>query len=142
MPHVLIALLINLIPHSPYLACIRANEAAIASTLAKSEHDYGVPPSVLLVVGLLESHLGCNPRSGGCWGAPIDMQHRNVAGTPLHAARALASSYRVCGTWRGAIGRFRSGLCRPTQHAHTQYVARAMTWIERLNTGVGVSTPR
>jgi hypothetical protein len=127
-----LATLLGMLPHLRHARCVEAHRADIVARADAAHETHGVPPAVLLVVGLLESHWGCNPRSGGCWGAPASRRHRFVAGTSDHAAAALARSYRVCGTWRGAVGRFRSGLCRPWQAEHRAYVAQAMGLVARL----------
>lgn len=101
-----------------YPVCLERRREEIAAIAARAERETGVPAGLLLVVGMNETHLGCARNEGGGWGAPINRHHRHTAGTPLRAAQALAWSYRVCGTWEGAVGRFRSGLCRPWQRAH------------------------
>jgi hypothetical protein len=95
-------------------------DAAVAAT--------GVPVRLLLAVGYAESHLGCAPRSGGCWGAPASRTARHTAGRASHAASALALGHRRCGTWRGALGHFRCGQCV----CAGSYVAR----VSRLAGGV------
>ena len=57
-------------------ACIVSHRGAIGRDADAVSARYGVPVSVLLAVGYLESHLGCAPRSGGCWGAPISPRRR------------------------------------------------------------------
>jgi len=128
----LLTVLLGLFPHHRYPACVARRAPQIAAHAESAYADHGVPPAVMLVVGLYESHWGCHPASGGCWGAPVDVRHRFTAGTPGHAARALARSYAVCGTWRGAVSRFRSGLCRPWQVAHRAYVRNVMALVARL----------
>jgi len=130
--------LLNLYPYMSgnNRACIERNQVQIASVLERGEKAYGVPPLVLLSVGFAETHLGCDAGEGGNWGAPISRFQRHRAGTPVQAAQALQASYRVCGTWLGAISRFRSGLCRiPRRLAHyPRNVVRLMTRIsERTN---------
>lgn len=106
-----------------YPVCLERRRLEIAEIAAEAERVTGVPAGLLLVVGMNETHLGCARGEGGGWGAPVDRNHRHTAGTPLRAAQALQASYRVCGTWEGAVGRFRSGLCRPWQRVHRQSVA-------------------
>lgn len=108
-----LAALLHLLPPmpQPMRGCVSNRREAIAAEAQTAADAHGVPVAVLLVVGLLESRYGCDPRSGGSWGAPIDPQHRHTAGGPGHAARALASGYRVCGSTLGAVSRFRCGLC-------------------------------
>jgi len=134
MTELLFVTFLAMFPHFRYGTCIETRRAQIVAHAADASREAGVPPGVLLVVGFLESSWGCHPASGGSWGAPIDPRHRLVAGTAYHATRALARSYAVCGSWRGAIGRFRSGICRPWQANHRAYVARAIALIERLHT--------
>lgn len=93
-------------------SCMLQNRESIIQMAADSATATGVPPSILLMVGFFETHLGCARGSGGCWGSPVDNRHRHVAGTPRRAADDLATSYRVCGTWLGAVSRYRCGLCR------------------------------
>jgi hypothetical protein len=107
-----------------------------------AEQDRGVPAGVILVVGTLETHCGCDRNEGGNWGAPIDSRHRHIAGTSDTAARILEHSLDACGTWMRAIGRFRSGLCNPWNPVHQQYVARAVRLIQRVYTTAGVPAPR
>ena len=91
--------------------CIVSHRGAIGRDADAVSARYGVPVSVLLAVGYLESHLGCAPRSGGCWGAPISPRRRGTAGGPAHAAAALAWGYRRCTTTLGAVSHFRCGRC-------------------------------
>lgn len=140
MAHIVFVTLVAMLPYVNHAACVRTRAAAIETAAARGE-GRGVPPSVLLVVGLLESHWGCHPASGGCWGAPRDAHHRSLAGTPDHAARALARSYAVCGDWRGAVSRFRSGLCRARQPAHRAYVRRAASLIAAIHARTGLPRP-
>lgn len=133
----LVAALLSLFPRSPSLACLRARLDTITADAHAAAGQYGVPPALLLAVGFVETHLGCDRASGGCWGAPIDPQHRGTAGRASHAAQALATSYRVCGTWEGAVCRFRCGLCRcPPQHA--QYTRNALSLAGRIRTAAGL----
>ena len=108
----IVAALLSLYPHQRFGNCIRRRQHEIAARAEGSATRHGVPVAILLSVGYLESSWGCHPRSGGCWGAPVDVRHRGTAGTADHAAAALARSYRVCGTWLGGVSRFRCGLCR------------------------------
>lgn len=108
----LLVSMLAVLPPTPLRRRIDARREMIVATATAGQELYGVPPALVLAVGFLESRWGADPRSGGSWGTPVDMRHRNVAGPPVGAARALASSYRVCGTWLGAVHRFRCGLCR------------------------------
>ena len=108
----LVFALLLLFGGSPRAECIKRRLPEITTRLEAAETTYGVPRGLLLAVGFLESHLGCAPGSGGCWGAPVSRNARGTAGTSDHAARALARSREVCGTWLGAVSRFRCGLCR------------------------------
>lgn len=100
-----------------------------------------VPPAVSLVVCMMETHLGTDDHEGGGCGTPIDVRHRHTAGTPAHHVRALARSFAVCGSWQGAVGRYRSGLCRPRLPAHRAYVQRVMHWVARTHAEAGVPLP-
>lgn len=92
--------------------CLDARAEEIATAAADAQERHGVPAEVLLAVGLLETHLGCDAGEGGGWGAPIDRRHRHAAGGPEHAARALAWGFRRCGDWEAAVAHYRCGLCR------------------------------
>jgi len=103
---------------------------------------YNVPPGILLSVAFKETHLGTIAGSGGNWGAPSSPQHRQTPGTPLHAARALSVAYERCGhSWVGAIGRFRSGLCRPTERGHIAYVIEVSNLINRVYRAAHLPSP-
>lgn len=100
-------------------ACIVARRETIAASAEAAAAAHGVPVALLLSVAYLESHLGCSPRSGGCWGAPISRTRRGVAGGADRAASALALGYRRCGgTPEGAVSSFRWGRCRVPVGAH------------------------
>jgi hypothetical protein len=144
MIEVLFAALLALMPRvpQPMRGCIARRQGRIVAQIAQARETYGVPPAVMLVIGLLESHYGCAPRSGGCWGAPIDRAHRSTAGTSNQAALALANGFRACGTWRGAIARFRCGLCRCPMRSGRGYTPRyAVGLVERVHLRAGVPPP-
>lgn len=136
----LLAALLAIFPRSPALVCLRSRADTIAAQARDAAAHRGVPAGLLLAVGFMESHLGCARSSGGCWGAPIDPQHRGTAGTPDHAAQALATSFRVCGSWDGAVCRFRCGLCRCPDR-HTRYAANAIGLARRIYTTAGEPVP-
>ena len=98
-------------PHLAHRPCVVARASQIAAAR------FGVPVGVLLAVAVLESHLGCAPRSGGCWGAPVSRTRRQTAGRADHAASALALGFRRCGSWPGAVSHFRWGRCARGAHA-------------------------
>lgn len=98
----------------------------IVENLVASELSHGVPAGLMMVVAFNETHLGCDAREGGNWGAPISATRRHVAGTPLQAARVLARGGRHCGSWPGAVSFFRTGLCRPVEERHKPYVSRVV----------------
>lgn len=140
----LFAALLAILPRvpQPMRGCIQRQHGDIVQQIARSAESYGVPPAVLLVVGMLESHYGCSPRSGGCWGAPVDRAHRATAGTPNQAAVALATSYRVCRTWLGAVARFRCGLCQcPTLAGRGYTPGYAVRLIERVHARAELPAP-
>ena len=118
-----------------------AREADVVADAETAVMATGVPAGLLLVVGVLESHLGCDPASGGSWGAPIDPQHRRTAGTPTHTARALATSFRVCGSWVGALHRFRCGLCVCRRPLVGYTPAQALSLAERMYASAGQDLP-
>jgi hypothetical protein len=141
----LFAALLAILPGvpQPMHGCMRRRHDRIVEEIARAADRHGVPPAVLLVVGLLESHYGCAPGSGGCWGAPIDRAHRLTAGTPDHAAVALAHSFEACGTWAGAVARFRCGLCRCPARIVRGYTPEfAARLIERVHRRAGVPAPK
>lgn len=119
--HILLTTLLATFPRVPQPQRGRIDERreSIVAAAAAASAAHGVPPEILLVVGFLETHLGTDSGEGGNWGAPISRSRRHTAGTPDHAASALAAGYRVCGTWFGAVSRFRCGLCRcPKLHGY------------------------
>lgn len=112
MTRALLLALLAIFHRTPHMACLARHADSIVRRAEAARVEHAVPPGVLLSVGFLESHLGCAPGSGGNWGAPVSSRHRHTAGTSDHAARSLATGYRVCGTWGGALGWFRCGRCR------------------------------
>jgi len=134
----ILAAILAFFPRFPTRQCVIDNTEAIVQHAVNAEQ-YGVPAGVFLIVGFAETHLGCDAGEGGGYGAPIDRFHRHTPGTPEHAARALAASYRVCHTWEGAISRFRSGQCHllPTD-PRSGYVRRALVLIPRAYRHAGV----
>ena len=140
----LFAALLALLPHvpQPMRGCMQRRHGHISEQIARASAVHGVPPAVLMVVGLLESHFGCAPGSGGCWGAPVDRRHRSTAGTPNQAAIALATSFRVCRNWRGAIARFRCGLCQCPMRSGRGYTpGYAVRLVERVHQRAGLPLP-
>jgi hypothetical protein len=124
-----LALMLAMLPvRRPHRGCIDTRRASIVTQADAAVAATGVPVRLLLAVGYAESHLGCAPRSGGCWGAPASRAARHTAGRASHAASALALGHRRCGTWRGALGHFRCGRCV----CAGSYVAR----VSRLAGGV------
>ena len=136
----LAALLQILRPPSAVRERLAAHYDEIAAQAAASAERYGVPVGLLLTVGYAESQLGSDPRAGGSWGAPVSRGRRNVAGTSDHAARALATSYRVCGSWRGAVSRFRCGLCH-CNRVEGYSPTRALRLAERVYRRAGLAMP-
>jgi hypothetical protein len=98
-------------------SCINNRRLEIASVVEESQRRYPeLPPEILISVGFLETHLGCDIGEGGNWGAPISRYRRHTAGRPIQAAGALMSSYEYCTShgytgWGPAIRRFHTGLC-------------------------------
>lgn len=138
--HLIFVALMAMFSHSPARACLTARQDQIVTQAADAQASRGVPVGVLLAVGFMESHLGCDRASGGCWGAPISPMRRRTAGTPDHAARALATSFRICGSWRGAISRFRCGLCRGPAR-YDRYVNTALRIVRGLYRRAGIEEP-
>jgi len=137
-----LAALLHLFPHMSHnnRACIEANRDHIVRVAEEGLRDHGVPPLVMISVGFMETHLGCDVGEGGNWGAPISRAERHRAGTPGQAAQALQTSREVCGTWLGAISRFKSGLCRipPSMTFYTRGTLRLMN---RLSRETGLPMP-
>ena len=74
-------------PHLAHRACVEARAPQIAADADDAAARYSVPVATLLAVAVLESHLGCAPRSGGCWGAPISRTDRKS--TRLNSSHRL-----------------------------------------------------
>lgn len=132
-------IIIALLSIFPYMSgnnrqCIQRRQEAIAEALHETS-GLGVPVEVMTAVGFRETHLGCDEGEGGNWGAPIDPQHRHTAGTHLHAAQALMTGFGVCGSWDGAIRRFRTGSCRPSATGDA-YLLSVRYLIRRLESEV------
>lgn len=138
-------LLTALLHMFPYMsgnnrACIVRNFDSIAAVAEAAERDNGVPAAIILSVGFLETHLGCDINEGGNWGAPISTTRRHVAGTPRQAAVALQHGFERCGSWVGAISRFRSGRCRiPTSMSN--YPRTAIRIMTRISHDTGTPVP-
>lgn len=116
-----LAALLSVLPvRRPHAACITARTSRIVADADAAAQAHAVPVALLLAVGYAESHLGCAPGSGGCWGAPASRTSRHTAGRASHAASALALGRRRCRSWRGALAHFRGGRC----DGHAGYVAR------------------
>ena len=128
MTRLLLAAILACFPHFRARHEIVRRFDAIAAAAHDASERHGVPPAILISVGFHETHLGVDEPD---WGAPADRRHRHTAGTPDDAARALASGYRACHSWRGAVSRFRSGLCTPPPFARG-YVASVMRLSQRL----------
>jgi hypothetical protein len=109
MIRLLLTALLATFTHMPARHCIERRFDEITTAAGDASDRFGVPPALLLSVGFHETWLGCHGERD--WGAPVDRRHRHTAGTPADAAASLAIGLRVCGTWNGAITRFRSGLC-------------------------------
>ncbi len=95
--------------------CIERRAPEIVAEASASAERHGVPPAIMLSIGLHESAFGCDPASGGSWGAPLSRRHRGFGvrtGNGERSASALALGFRMCGTWPGAVAMFRCGRCR------------------------------
>ena len=126
-----LALFLSFYPHMNYQTCIQLRRDSIVGDANNAATEYQIPVEVLLTVAFMESHFGCARGSGGNWGAPIDRLHRLIPGRAIQAARILSRSLEVCGSWEGALRRFRYGLCF-ARIDHTAYSPRAMGIINRL----------
>jgi len=121
-------------------ACIVRNFDAIAQVAEDAESENGVPAAVILSVGFLETHLGCDINEGGNWGAPISPTRRHVAGTPRQAVVALQHGFERCHSWVGAISRFRSGRCQ-IPVSMSRYPRTAVRIMTRISRDAGVALP-
>lgn len=140
MAHLVLAALLAMFPHNPQRACMLARADAIAEQADAAAAHWHVPAGLLLVVGFLETHDGCDAGEGGGWGSPIDRRHRHTAGTADSTARGLAHSYAACGTWLGALHRYRVGLCNGRERVG--YSAEtAWRLFERVRLRAGVTAP-
>lgn len=140
LAQLIFAAILYMFPNANHRACLQERRTTIENNAEDAANRNGVPVGVLIVAGWMESHMGCDPASGGCWGAPIDPQHRHTAGTPNHAAVALATSYRVCHSWEGAISRFRCGLCTCPPR-YNAYVQTSVNLVARLYARVNHAAP-
>lgn len=127
-------ILIAILAIFPYMSgnnrqCIIDRQSRIVEQLREVsepiEPGAPVPPVELTAaVAFAETHLGCDLHEGGNWGAPIDRNHRHTAGTHLSAVRVLSRGFTQCGSWDGAVLRFRTGLCNPARNGATPEVRR------------------
>lgn len=127
-----ITALLTVSPSLQHRACIRAHLQEIAHQATESAQAHSIPLGLLLSVAVHESHLGCHPASGGCWGAPSSRLHRHRAGNASHAASALALGYRRCRTDEGAIAHFRWGRCHVPAHPHGYGPSSVLRLAERV----------
>jgi hypothetical protein len=136
MARLMFLALMALFRHNSQYACMHRMGDQIAEKAEQAASTHHVPLGLLLAVGMKETHCGCDEPD---WGAPLSRRFRHVPGTVDTAAQALERSYAVCGTWRGAVTRFRSGLC--TLHAgdpRLGYVADVMSIAQRIYVGAGL----
>jgi len=133
----LLAALLTLYPETDRTRCIASRAVEITAHADDSAARYGVPAEILLATGMLESALGCDPRSGGSWGAPISRTRRLVAGNSDHTASALALGYERCASWLDALSHFRTGRCSGSPPIGYTPDA-AMRLAERLNARVEI----
>jgi len=112
-------------------ACVESRRDRIVQQLTETTAA-GVPAPLMASVAFMETHLGCDRHEGGNWGAPIDRNHRHTAGTHMDAAQALLTGLQRCGTWDGAVMRFRSGMCRTQQAYAVRYVRIVNALVRRI----------
>jgi hypothetical protein len=132
-PEQVLAAILTIFPHMSgnNRACVEARRDRIVQQLTETTAA-GVPAPLMASVAFMETHLGCDRNEGGNWGAPIDRLHRHTAGTHLDAARALLTGVHRCGTWDGAVMRFRSGMCRTQQPYAVRYVRLVNQLVRRI----------
>lgn len=136
----LLSALLALYP-GPNSEAIERNRVFIADQLVAAE-TIGVPPSLMIAVGFLETHLGTDYGEGGNWGAPAPGPDRSIAGTPQHAARALVRSFHVCGDrWQGGISRYRCGRCACGRSLVGYTTGYALHLAARLHEQTGLPLP-
>ena len=129
-PTELLAAILSVFLHSPARQCIIDHRAQIEHVFEMSRQAYPeMPIEFVGAVGFAETHLGCDHREGGNWGAPISPTRRHTAGTPMQAVGAIWHSYQMCGTWEGAVRRFNTGVCGPTPRGNNY--ARIITGVVR-----------
>ncbi len=126
------SILIAILAIFPYMngnnrQCIIDRQPRIAEQLREVsqpiEPGAPVPPTHLTAaVAFKETHLGCDINEGGNWGAPIDRNHRHTAGTHLSAVTSLVHGYQRCGSWDGAVLRFRTGFCNPARQGASRQI--------------------
>ncbi len=125
------------------LRCIERRRPAIVAQAAAVAASRGVPPGVLLVVGYLESHYGCDPASGGSWGSPVDREHRLTAGTADHTGRDLQTSRARFSCWLEALSRYRCGrrVCPLPMRQGGYSPGFAIGLVERVYAAAGQPAP-
>lgn len=122
------AILTAILALFPYMSgdsrqCIIDRRAEIEAQLDEAADLYpDVPRELLASIAFVETHFGCDRGVGGNWGAPISPRQRHLAGTHLHAARALSSGLQACRSVPGAIMRFRLGFCNPDRQSRVESV--------------------
>ena len=139
-PEAIITALLLMFPHMSghNRQCIETNREHITQQLREVQQPFEpgapVPPLELTAaVAFTETHLGCDHNEGGNWGAPVDGRHRHTPGTHMSALRVLSRSYTVCGTWDGAVMRFRTGLCDPRRQSSSPAVAQqGVSYLRRV----------
>lgn len=134
----LLAALLAILPPLRYGACVARRRDAIAATVAAACAAHGVAPELLLVTGLLESQLGCDPRSGGGFGNALDRRHRHTPGTVDRAAAILATGLRRCGGDLGALRYWRTGDCHDTRRLRGYEAVDALRLVARLRAATAV----
>lgn len=130
-PETILAAILAIFPHMSgnNRQCIIDHQVRIAEQLREVSQPVApgapVPPVELTAaVAFAETHLGCDLNEGGNWGAPIDRNHRHTAGTHMSAVRVLSRGFTRCGSWDGAVMRFRTGLCNPAVNGRTPEIRR------------------
>ena len=133
-PEQVLAAILTLFPHMSgnNRPCIERRHERIVQQLRETTAA-GVPAPLMASVAFIETHLGCDRHEGGNWGAPIDRRHRHTAGDHMDAAQALLTGLQRCGTWDGAVSRFRSGLCRTRRTYVLRYVHNVNALVRRIN---------
>lgn len=133
----ILTIILAMYTHGIGMHRMRAHADTIAAQAQAASDNHHVPVALLLAVCLSETHCGQDDHEGNGWGSPIDRRHRHTAGTADSAARDLAHSFEICGTWLAAMRRYRTGLCnREPRIGYTAVTAMRLAEITMQRAGI------